>query len=317
MATYNGAKYLQAQLDSFLRQTRLPDELVVCDDGSSDGTLEIIRKFIEKAPFKVKWEQNDTNVGVSANFNRALALTTGDLIFLSDQDDVWFESKIQTMEEVAERDQENLLFINDAALTDSCLREIGLTKLEQIRAGGFNPYKIFIMGCCSVIKRRFLDVCLPIPKNFTYHDRWVDLLAQGLRRKRIIDNVLQYSRRHKENDSHAFSSQLKKANQLNVIIHSIKFRNIVTITPYTQIGEYKTLLRKVKELKKWDPGKYNADILSFEKEIQNEINILQKRIDIRNKSRIYRFFPVWKMFIKGEYASFWGFKSAMRDIIFK
>ena len=93
MSTYNGGKYLQEQLDSFLAQTSLPDELVITDDCSTDNTLEIIQAFAAMAPFEVRWEQNEKNLGYTGNFNQALMKTTGDLVFLSDQDDVWFPEK--------------------------------------------------------------------------------------------------------------------------------------------------------------------------------------------------------------------------------
>lgn len=94
MATYNGAKYLQEQLDSFVTQTRQPDELVVCDDGSSDATVEILRHFAAGAPFAVEIHENEVNLSHAKNFEKALSLCGGDVIFFSDQDEVWFPEKV-------------------------------------------------------------------------------------------------------------------------------------------------------------------------------------------------------------------------------
>lgn len=101
MATYNGARYLREQLDSFAAQTRLPDELVVCDDGSSDDTLNILEEFARTAPFQVRIFRNDVNLGYAQNFARALERCVGDLVFLSDHDNVWFEDKIDVKESYA------------------------------------------------------------------------------------------------------------------------------------------------------------------------------------------------------------------------
>jgi glycosyltransferase involved in cell wall biosynthesis len=122
LATYNGERFLAAQLDSFLKQSRPPDEVVIYDDRSTDETYEIIRSFAESASFKVIYERNDTRLGALGNFDRALQRTTGDLVFLSDQDDIWYADKIRTIMELQERYPEKLLYMNDAAITDSELR---------------------------------------------------------------------------------------------------------------------------------------------------------------------------------------------------
>jgi len=317
MGTYNGARYLREQLDSFVNQTRLPDELVICDDCSNDETVAIIRNFAEKAPFAVKWEQNEENLGFTGNFSKVLSLTNGDLVFLSDQDDVWFDNKIETMAKIADEDRENLLFMNDAALTDASLSEVGLTKMGQIRAAGFDTDIYFRNGCCAAIKRDLLDICLPVPKDFIYHDRWIEVFAMGLGRKRVIDRVLQYYRRHDANESRSASSQLKKANQLNLIVNYFKFQHSTNPSLDSLISQYTCILNKIKALKKGNTAKYFSELSSFENKIQSDIEIMHKRLAIRKYSRIYRFFPVWKMYLNGGYSIFWGFKSAMRDIIFR
>jgi glycosyltransferase involved in cell wall biosynthesis len=94
LATYNGEKYVEEQLDSYLTQTVLPDELIVSDDCSTDATQQMLGAFAKKAPFRVVLLCNIENVGYGQNFSRALSQTTGDLVFLSDKDDVWFPEKI-------------------------------------------------------------------------------------------------------------------------------------------------------------------------------------------------------------------------------
>src|ERR1017187_10286490 len=93
MATYNGEKFLSKQLESFSCQTLMPDELVVCDDGSRDGTLAILEAYAAEAQFPVRIIKNDTNLGYSANFAKATSLCKGEIILFSDQDDIWFDDK--------------------------------------------------------------------------------------------------------------------------------------------------------------------------------------------------------------------------------
>ncbi|MGM5630097.1 glycosyltransferase [Apibacter raozihei] len=97
ICTYNGENYLSGQLDSIVSQTVQPDEVVICDDGSTDKTHSIIEEFQSRYPSMVKFFHNTTNLRVIKNFEKAINLCNGDIIFLSDQDDVWFPYKIETV----------------------------------------------------------------------------------------------------------------------------------------------------------------------------------------------------------------------------
>lgn len=106
VCTYNGSRFLPEQLTSIAAQTRLPDEMVVCDDGATDATAEIIEKFARTAPFLVRFIRNSQNLGSTKNFENAIGLCTGDLIALSDQDDIWMREKLGRQAEMMERDPE-------------------------------------------------------------------------------------------------------------------------------------------------------------------------------------------------------------------
>src|SRR3712207_5989304 len=95
LCTYDGARYLPEQLESLARQRRLPDELVVCDDGSADDTVDVVRRFADRAPFAVRLSLNPQNLGFVKNFEQAIRLCRGDLIALADQDDVWHPQKLE------------------------------------------------------------------------------------------------------------------------------------------------------------------------------------------------------------------------------
>src|SRR5690349_6024675 len=99
LASYNGGRYIREQLDSIARQTRLPDELVISDDASTDSTPEIIEEFARSAPFPVHFLKNSERLGAIGNFEAAIRACKGTIIFLCDQDDVWYPEKVALMEE--------------------------------------------------------------------------------------------------------------------------------------------------------------------------------------------------------------------------
>lgn len=122
MTTYNGARYLNDQLDSFSVQTKLPDELVVCDDKSSDNTINILDDFKRTAPFDVKIICNEENIGYTKNFQKALSLCSGDLIFLSDQDDVWLSDKVEIMSSYFNENRDIYVLLADMIIVDRDLK---------------------------------------------------------------------------------------------------------------------------------------------------------------------------------------------------
>lgn len=209
MATYNGAKYIQEQLESFAKQTILPDEVVITDDGSNDETLSIINEFKKSAPFDVKVYRNDKNLGYTQNFNKAMQLCSGELIFLSDQDDVWLPNKLEYVKELVAKHDEKDLFMIDAELADRDLNGTGLTKLGQIQSLGLGE-RSFVMGCCIAVRKSFLDIILPIPIEFRGHDNWLVALADAFNLRLIDPTVLQLYRRHESNASISEYNELSK-----------------------------------------------------------------------------------------------------------
>lgn len=95
MCSYNGAQFIKDQLDSLAAQKLMPDEMVICDDGSNDGTVEAIERFIPKAPFPTRLVVNKKNMGVTSNYEQAMAMCKGDVIAFADQDDIWRPEKLQ------------------------------------------------------------------------------------------------------------------------------------------------------------------------------------------------------------------------------
>jgi len=214
MCTYNGARYASQQLQSFDQQTRLPDELVVCDDASKDGTATMIARYAESAKFDVRIHQNPQNLGYIANFAQALSQATGDLIFLSDQDDVWAADKIERFVAAFEARPESLLVYGDSELVDESLTPLGNTlwqllafdRTEQARLLGPEGFDLTLRrgnlfcGCSMAIRKSFRDRLLPMPPGFP-HDLWIGMLAAALGRIALVDRPTMQYRQHAQQTS--------------------------------------------------------------------------------------------------------------------
>src|SRR5687767_9778204 len=124
MCTYNGGRFVAEQLASLSAQTRLPDELVVCDDGSTDSTVDVINEFAVSAPFPVRAHVNETNLGSTKNYEKAIRFCAGDLIALADQDDVWLPAKLARIEQAFARSPGVGLVFSDAEAVDEGLQPL-------------------------------------------------------------------------------------------------------------------------------------------------------------------------------------------------
>ena len=203
MTTYNGARYLKEQLDSFVNQSRLPDELVICDDNSSDCTLDIAEDFFKHAPFSVKIIRNQTNLGFTENFVKVISQTTGDLIFLCDQDDVWYPNKIQNMVELFEEEVGLQIAIHDCVFCDQDGNVLGGSLLKN-KMRFKVKHDDFIHGCCTVITRELRDISFPLPSKVCGnhgHDEWLHVVGAYLGRRKVINSAYQLYRRHEMNVS--------------------------------------------------------------------------------------------------------------------
>jgi len=315
MATYNGADYILAQLNSFMDQTSRPDEVVITDDCSIDNTVALIREFSKIAPFEIKIHVNNRNFGYSENFNNALSKTSGDLIFLSDQDDVWFPNKIEHMISFAEKNPHYFIYMNDALLTDANLRSVNLTKYGQIMSAGLSNAS-FIMGCCCLIRREFLDIVMPIPANLKSHDDWLVGIADDIDGKLINKAVLQYYRRHGNNESQIIVNSLTKVNQRTVFLQNIKsaFRPKSSENFANKIQQMQYFVDGLHEIMPRVPLTLRPKLKAVIEERQSNIKFAQVRADLRQSGLFVRIFRALKLFKSG-YPQKTRIKNMARDIL--
>jgi glycosyltransferase involved in cell wall biosynthesis len=206
LCTYNGTTYLRRQLDSIFAQTRLPSELIVADDRSTDGTRKLIEDFAATSPFPVRFSVNDRNLGYRANFISAAQRTSGDIIFFCDQDDVWHPTKLDVVCGEFER-RDALLVYHNAAVVDSEERELSTlySAPEQLRALAQKPMppRHYSLGFTQAFRRELLSHDDLWPESLDHmtgqvmaHDQWYFFLAASLGRIRFVDEPLVRHRQH-------------------------------------------------------------------------------------------------------------------------
>lgn len=319
MATYNGARFLSEQLRSLAGQELLPTELVVTDDGSTDGTPDLIEAFGASAPFQVRVHRNAERLGVLRNFEKALSLCSGDIIFLSDQDDVWLPAKIRTVVGAFEAQPDALVVLNDKIITDENLVPSGSTMLANIRGFG-SPDSNFVAGCCAAFRRQWLDFALPIPEGPPAHDSWLLGLAHRLGKVRIIERPLQYYRRHSENVSQNNYSAGRRVGLLDRIRVELRGEATEETAPeaYWHIflawhkAEADRIGDRAARLGILGPGDGAARALA---EIDRMVRAGKARLHISRLARHRRAGPVWRLWKSGGYNLFTGWKSVLKDLL--
>lgn len=320
MATYNGRRYLPEQLASLVAQKRRPDELVVCDDLSGDGTVELLEEFARTAPFAVRIHRNERNLGVLRNFEKALSLCEGDFVFLSDQDDVWLPEKIDEVVRLFESKPGALAVVNDKLIADENLVPTGATMLGNIRGFG-SPDSNFVAGCCSAFRREWLGIALPIPDGAIAHDTWLIGLAHRLGLVSISEKALQYYRRHGSNVSRNSYSEPRRvgfAKRLGSEIAGLFRRSNGGAVPAWQAfldsnaAETRRIEERLGELDRLGLGGEAKAALKLLGEQRQAMAARQRLAALRPPRRAG---PVWRLWRSGGYRHFSGWKSALKDLL--
>lgn len=199
MATYNGEKYIKEQIITILDNLQDNDELVISDDGSNDKTINIINSFNDQ---RIKLI-NGPRKGLKQNFNNAIKNTTGDYIFLSDQDDIWMPDKVDKTLEVFKKN-DYILIQHDAIVVDENDNVIfdSFAKHRKVKTGIIkNLIKNSYHGCCITFRKELKNKILPIPDTIYLHDQWIGMIAEIEGKTYFLDKKLIKYRRHSENNS--------------------------------------------------------------------------------------------------------------------
>ena len=208
LCSYNGERFLGPQLRSIADQTRLPDELVVCDDRSTDATVSVLEEFAREAAFPVRIEVNSSNLGSTRNFDRAISLCSGDVIALCDQDDVWASPKLARLAGAFDADPRLDAVFSDAEIADEEMRllgsrlwnSVGFSRAERRCFEGGDAFKVLIRhnvvtGATMAFRSGMRTRALPIPPLWV-HDGWIALLAAASGRIAMLPDPMIRYRRH-------------------------------------------------------------------------------------------------------------------------
>lgn len=222
IATYNGEKYIFQQLESILSQIGDSDEIIISDDSSSDRTLEIVKSFEDQ---RIKIFENQTFKNPIFNFENALIHSKGEFIFLSDQDDIWQEQKVEKML-LSLQDADMVL--SDCSFIDAENRVILDSYFKLVKSGPGvlrNLRKNSYFGCCMGFRRKILKKALPFPKDIPMHDIWLGFVSDLFFRVVFLDEKLTLYRKHSNNASIASDvvSNLNLYTKLKFRVNTVKY----------------------------------------------------------------------------------------------
>ncbi|TDS11098.1 glycosyltransferase [Sphingobacterium paludis] len=211
LCTYNGAKYIDKQLASILSQTYSVHEVIICDDGSTDLTPEILEQYRIKFPGIVQVIQNPINLGSKKNFDKAISMCSNDLIFLSDQDDIWVKTKVEEYVDFLNKNPavmvvaSNGFIINDEGIIQPSLTLWDVPKIlsEQNEDIDFFSHVCqcgnIVTGASIAIRQSYVSNVLPIPNALNMeHDEWITLVSSRENSFAMIDKKLFFYREHND-----------------------------------------------------------------------------------------------------------------------
>lgn len=252
LATYNGEKFIEKQLDSILNQTIRPDEVIIVDDNSSDDTVVLVEKFIEQNKL-TNWElfSNKENLGYKRNFYNALRRTSGEIVFLSDQDDEWHENKIEIMLKTFQMNIEIKTLNSAVDLIDESSNKI----IQKADKNFYNSNFLYLEripkdieyfdmaylglhnispGCTMAVKREIIDIFLQCYNFRLPHDWFMNLIAAAYGGCAFLNTTLVDYRQHGSNAIGANTNPavgiLKKTRMIRIDDYSSRNSAIQCVT---------------------------------------------------------------------------------------
>lgn len=220
LCSYNGERFLSEQLHSIAAQSRLPNEIVVSDDGSTDRTIAIANDFAATTPVPVRILAGEQRLGTVANFSRAVAACSGEIIVVADQDDVWSQQRLETVHRAFATPAGPGLVFSDGEITDENLRPLGRTCWDSVHLSArdkaeLNTDEAFatllrrqilkrgtVTGATLAFRAEFAGLVLPVPDGLSesrwrlLHDAWISLLVAAVAPVRALPDRLVLYRQH-------------------------------------------------------------------------------------------------------------------------
>lgn len=208
LCTYNGERFIAQQIESILAQSMPVDEIVLGDDASSDNTVQIVEELVGRTNIDLMVRRHNPGLGVRNNFADAISATTGDVIILCDQDDVWHRDKVEKLVE-ALGDKE--LVHSDARLVDAEGNPKGSALLEELNVSAWEKRNLvdgdalavllkrnLVTGATAAVKGEFARSIMPVPDGWI-HDEWLAFIAAFDRQLVLLPEALTDYRQHENN----------------------------------------------------------------------------------------------------------------------
>ncbi|AWB95897.1 glycosyltransferase family 2 protein [Agromyces badenianii] len=318
LCTFNGSRFIREQIRSILAQSVLPDEIVVSDDASVDDTIDVIvdehARWSREAetPVRLHIHRNDVSLGVTANFASAMLRCSGDLIALSDQDDVWHPDRLERV--IAEFDgrPDVLLVHSDARIVDGTgvpdgtglFSTLGLSAAERRAVAEGRPFaalmrRNFVTGATTMIRRELVERARPFPASWV-HDEWLAVVAAATGSLVLLDEQLIDYRQHGGNQIGA--SSLTPAGRLARLTTPRTERNTRL---RVRAGELQTRMPRL------SPRPSDDDIALAAAKAEHELVR-----DCLPGRRLRRIAPVWREWRTGRYRSCGlGLQDVLRDLV--
>jgi len=321
MCTYNGAEFLPAQLQSIVTQSRPPDEIVICDDGSTDGTRAVLETFKKESSIPITLHINDRNLGSVKNFERAITLCTGDVIALSDQDDVWRSDKLHLFESVLNESPSAGIIFSDAEIVDEHLNpldrrmwdEVGFDahRRKLVRTGRALEVLIHgwtVTGATMAFRTNFVKLSLPIPDEIAMiHDGWIALTIAAVADVVAVDETLIKYRQHAQQQIGAPARKETAPELRGMQAIETAFRRRNSSADLHKILE--TLeARLLSQANDFDTRKALSFVSNYASHLNVRANLPQRRLN-----RVPSILRELLSLRYHEYAN--GFKSAAKDLV--
>jgi glycosyltransferase involved in cell wall biosynthesis len=313
LCTYNGARFLCEQLDSILAQTLLPYEVIVCDDQSTDSTVDLLRAAALCSQFPIHIHINESRLGPAKNFEKALRLCTGDIIVLSDQDDKWKPEKLAVICKILQRNPRAVYAFTDGdtcdgegtVLDQSVWQTVGINEAIYGMEGADQLRVLLhhnvIVGASMAFRAPFRDIVLPIPEGWM-HDYWIALLGSALFRGIAIPDRLYTYRRHESQVCGLWQKSIVQVIKISLATDETEC--------YDKVKKFQHVIERMYEVRQ--KALCLAKCLELLKAKEEHLG---KRASFRSMRGLSRMFAVIRELFTGRYQKFSdSWYSVLRDL---
>ena len=318
IAAYHGEKFIAEQLRSLFHQTRTVDEIIVSDDSEDSKTEQVVRQEATNWNGTLKYIRNSQRKGIEANFRNAVQATSGDLVFLCDQDDVWLPEKVEILANELEAHPECQVVACNSKMVSATLAPLGKTIPADLKAAepimdainhknGFSymlTQKMIIPGHAMAMMRAFVPFFLLMPENMKFHDVWLEQTAALFETMRYVNKTLTLYRVHENNASTPLKNSGKKG-----ILSRLKevFQN------HDDINATLFLLNALDACAKY--GGFTVPERN-EQCLNTNIKYFQDRLHLRSFWRPFRFLALTPALVRNYFQLGTGWRALLRDQLF-